>query len=98
MLGIRCLERPCRASTSSAVRESRDPGSLAPCRAFILVFAVSPDRSNLTSREDQSMLKWITAVAAVLVVTTASAHAQEVKVGVNLPYTGIGAEFAQLVD
>ena len=27
-----------------------------------------------------------------------SAQAQEVKVGVNLPYTGIGAEFAQLVD
>jgi ABC-type branched-subunit amino acid transport system substrate-binding protein len=25
-------------------------------------------------------------------------EAQEVKVGVALPYTGIGAEFAQLVD
>src|SRR5438046_9954594 len=31
-------------------------------------------------------------------MTTALAPAQEVKVGVNLPYTGIGAEFAQLVD
>jgi branched-chain amino acid transport system substrate-binding protein len=38
------------------------------------------------------------AVLAVLVSLTARAEAQEVKVGVNLPYTGIGAEFAQLVD
>ena len=44
------------------------------------------------------MMKRIIAVAAVLVMTTAWAQAQEVKVGVNLPYTGIGAEFAQLVD
>src|SRR6267378_3463078 len=44
------------------------------------------------------MLKRIIAVAAVLVMTTAWAQAQEVKVGVNLPYTGIGAEFAQQVD
>ena len=44
------------------------------------------------------MLKRIIAVAAVLVMTTAWAQAQEVKVGVALPYTGIGAEFAQQVD
>jgi len=45
------------------------------------------------------MMKRIVAVAgAALAMTTALAHAQEVKVGVNLPYTGIGAEFAQLVD
>src|SRR5262249_30196393 len=45
------------------------------------------------------MMKRIVAVAgAVLAMTTALAHAQEVKVRVNLPYTGIGAEFAQLTD
>ena len=44
------------------------------------------------------MLRRIFAVAAVLAMTTGWAEAQEVKVGVNLPYTGIGAEFAQLVD
>ena len=44
------------------------------------------------------MMKRIIAVAAVLVMTTAWAQAQEVKVGVNLPFTGIGAEFAQLID
>ncbi len=45
------------------------------------------------------MMKWIVAVAvAALATTTSWVQAQEVKVGVNLPYTGIGAEFAQLVD
>src|SRR5881628_382632 len=45
------------------------------------------------------MIKRIIAVVAgVLALGVASAQAQEVKVGVNLPYTGIGAEFAQLVD
>src|SRR4030095_2666638 len=45
------------------------------------------------------MMKRIIALTlAVLAMTTAGAHAQEVKVGVALPYTGIGAEFAQLVD
>jgi branched-chain amino acid transport system substrate-binding protein len=44
------------------------------------------------------MLKWITLACAALALTTASAVAQEVKVGVNLPYTGIGAEFAQQAD
>src|SRR5713226_2204817 len=45
------------------------------------------------------MMKRIVAVAvAALAMTTSWVQAQEVKVGVNLPYTGIGAEFAQLVD
>src|SRR5438093_11603106 len=45
------------------------------------------------------MIRRIIAVVAVAVaLAVASAQAQEVKVGVNLPYTGIGAEFAQLVD
>jgi branched-chain amino acid transport system substrate-binding protein len=38
------------------------------------------------------------AAAAALALSASLAQAQEVKVGVNLPYTGIGAEFAQLVD
>src|SRR5262249_60535308 len=50
------------------------------------------------SREERSMVKRIFAVAAMLAMTTGWAEAQEVKVGVALPYTGIGAEFAQLVD
>jgi len=44
------------------------------------------------------MIKRILAVSAALAITTVLGQAQEVKVGVNLPYTGIGAEFAQLVD
>src|SRR5438876_9880691 len=40
----------------------------------------------------------VTAALTAIVSTTSGAEAQEVKVGVNLPYTGIGAEFAQLVD
>jgi len=44
------------------------------------------------------MMKRVLAAAAALAISATLAHAQEVKVGVNLPYTGIGAEFAQLVD
>ena len=44
------------------------------------------------------MIKRMLAASAALALTAAMAQAQEVKVGVNLPYTGIGAEFAQLVD
>ncbi len=44
------------------------------------------------------MMRRLIAVCAVLAVTAGWAQAQEVKVGVALPYTGIGAEFAQLVD
>ncbi len=44
------------------------------------------------------MFKRILAASAALAISVACAQAQEIKVGVNLPYTGIGAEFAQLVD
>ena len=44
------------------------------------------------------MMKRIIPALVALALTAGWAHAQEVKVGVNLPYTGIGAEFAQLVD
>jgi branched-chain amino acid transport system substrate-binding protein len=43
-------------------------------------------------------MKRVLAASAALAISTALASAQEVRVGVNLPYTGIGAEFAQLVD
>ena len=37
-------------------------------------------------------------LAGALTLAASTALAQEVKIGVALPYTGIGAEFAQLVD
>ena len=43
-------------------------------------------------------MKRILAISAALALSTALAQAQEVKVGVVLPYTGIGAEFAQQID
>jgi branched-chain amino acid transport system substrate-binding protein len=44
------------------------------------------------------MMKRVLAASAALAISASLASAQEVKVGVALPYTGIGAEFAQLVD
>jgi branched-chain amino acid transport system substrate-binding protein len=44
------------------------------------------------------MMNRLLAGAAALAVSATLAHAQEIKIGVALPYTGIGAEFAQLVD
>ena len=44
------------------------------------------------------MIKRILAASAAVVISVACAQAQEVKVGINLPFTGIGAEFAQLID
>lgn len=44
------------------------------------------------------MKKRILAATAALAISASLASAQEVKVGVNLPYTGIGAELAQLID
>src|SRR5947199_2835886 len=43
------------------------------------------------------MQRLIVATAALAIVGSL-AQAQEVKVGVNLPYTGIGAEIAQQMD
>ena len=39
-----------------------------------------------------------TLASLLLLGTTGLIHAQEVKIGINLPYTGIGAEFAQQID
>ncbi len=44
------------------------------------------------------MMKRILAASAAIAISASWAQAQEIKVGVNLPYTGIGAEFAQLID
>jgi branched-chain amino acid transport system substrate-binding protein len=44
------------------------------------------------------MIKRIVAATAALVASACLAQAQEVKVGVVLPFTGIGAEFAQQID
>ena len=44
------------------------------------------------------MIKRFVAASAVLALTACLAQAQEVKVGVNLPFTGIGAELAQQID
>jgi branched-chain amino acid transport system substrate-binding protein len=44
------------------------------------------------------MMKRLLVAAAALGFAGSLAQAQEVKVGVALPYTGIGAEFAQLID
>jgi len=44
------------------------------------------------------VIRGIIAASAALGLAVGWAQAQEVKVGVNLPYTGIGAEFAQQID
>ncbi len=44
------------------------------------------------------MLKRILAVASLLSLAGVTADAQTVKIGVALPYSGIGAEFAQQID
>ena len=44
------------------------------------------------------MIKRIVAAAAALAISSAWAQAQEVKVGVVLAYTGVGAELGQQVD
>ena len=44
------------------------------------------------------MIKRIIAASAALGLLVGWAQAQEVRVGVNLPYSGIGAEFAQQID
>jgi branched-chain amino acid transport system substrate-binding protein len=44
------------------------------------------------------MIKRIVAATAALALSACLAQAQEIKVGVVLPYTGIGAEFAKQID
>src|SRR5579863_810896 len=44
------------------------------------------------------MSKRMIAACAALAVTVSGAAAQEIKVGVVLPYTGIGAELAQQIE
>jgi branched-chain amino acid transport system substrate-binding protein len=44
------------------------------------------------------MIKHIFLVSAVLVVSVALAQAQQIKVGLVAPFTGVGAEFGQQID
>lgn len=44
------------------------------------------------------MIKRLLAASAAVVISVCATPAQEIKVGVVLPYTGIGAEFAQQVE
>jgi branched-chain amino acid transport system substrate-binding protein len=44
------------------------------------------------------MIKRLLAASAALAISVCAAPAQEIKVGVVLPYTGIGAEFAQQIE
>jgi branched-chain amino acid transport system substrate-binding protein len=44
------------------------------------------------------MVKRLLVTAAALGLAASVAHAQEIKVGIVLPYTGIGAEFAKQMD
>jgi branched-chain amino acid transport system substrate-binding protein len=44
------------------------------------------------------MIKRLLAASAAVALSASLAQAQDVRVGVALPYTGIGAEFAQLID
>src|SRR5206468_11707326 len=65
-----------------------------PARAFRPADRSGPDHPY----KGASSMKQIIAAFAAVVMTATWAGAQEVKVGVALPYTGIGAEFAQLID
>src|SRR5262245_35561866 len=63
-------------------KRSPNPSRAKSIRSFIL---------------EEDMFKQ-TILAGALALTASTALAQEVKIGVALPFTGIGAEFAQLVD
>ena len=77
---------------------ARSAAEISPPADDSATARVSPRWASRAPREGHAMLRW-TVVALVALLTTAGwAHAQEVKVGVNLPYTGIGAEFAQSAD
>src|SRR5262249_36028682 len=78
-------------------RARRHSPGLAPFPMVGLVSDVGRTGAEPTPRRS-SMGKRILAVGARVCALVPWAEAQEVKVGVNLPYTGIGAEFAQLVD
>lgn len=44
------------------------------------------------------MIKRVVMASAALVLSAALAHAQEVKIGLVAPFTGIGAELGQQID
>jgi branched-chain amino acid transport system substrate-binding protein len=60
---------------------------------------MSANTRGLANLEEEfRMIKRIVAASAAIALSTCLAQAQEVKVGVVLPYTGIGAELAQQQD
>ena len=76
---------------------------LAPFPAFALLskrplIRASANNTSGNSGRSSVMSKRLIAAFAALAVTAGGAVAQEVKVGVVLPYTGIGAELAQQIE
>src|SRR5687767_6876172 len=55
-------------------------------------------RGSATQAREDHMKMRIAAAAAALTLCGGGAFAQEVKIGVALPYSGVGAELGQLVD
>src|SRR5204862_6557458 len=75
--------------------------SLAMVRAFALVSVPKPAALASTrvspSWEEFSMMKRFLVASAALVLSTALGQAQEVKIGLVAPFTGIGAELGQQI-
>src|SRR5206468_3678453 len=93
LLTLESRPRPARALSHNTRRRVVRPSA---CAVSGSCHSIRPIRAL---RGGTLMTKWMIAAAtAALTLSTSWAQAQEVKVGVNLPYTGIGAEFAQLVD
>src|ERR1700733_4849873 len=101
---------PCRNYSATALRDEgphhNGRTSLAPFLAFPLVSGSGETSlKSVKSKRLGGLLmskRMIAAVAATAVAAglamTPAASAQEVKVGVILPFTGVGAELAQQID
>jgi branched-chain amino acid transport system substrate-binding protein len=86
-------------ATNSA-REAANAPRVALRKNAILAKIIAENRRGPTASIhalEEDMVKQ-TILAGALALTASAAFAQEVKVGVALPYTGIGAELAQQVD
>jgi branched-chain amino acid transport system substrate-binding protein len=86
-------------ATNSA-REAANAPRVAPRKNAILAKIIAENRRGPTASIhalEEDMVKQ-TILAGALALTASTALAQEVKIGVALPYTGIGAELAQQID
>src|SRR5215203_528821 len=75
--------------------------SLAMVAAFALLSGPKPDAlggRRSTNLGGSSMIKRVLMASAALALSAALAQAQEVKVGLVAPFTGIGAELGQQID